>query len=124
MGEIRQIVSGDLVKQTYTAEDGVGVQAQRGPSQHERRSAFEKELAQLINRHSLENGSDTPDFILAAYLVDCLDTFNRISVWRAKWYSPEGVPTLERDHGPATPRWDVKNTALATNVQPAKEDLP
>ena len=37
---------------------------------------FEKELTNLINCHSLENGSDTPDFILSEYLVASLKAFN------------------------------------------------
>jgi hypothetical protein len=37
---------------------------------------FEKELEVLINKHSMENASDTPDFILAGYLKGCLDLFN------------------------------------------------
>ena len=37
---------------------------------------FEKDLSDLINAHSLENASDTPDFILAEYLVACLEAFN------------------------------------------------
>lgn len=37
---------------------------------------FTYELEQLINRHSMENGSNTPDFILAQYLVSCLRAFN------------------------------------------------
>lgn len=37
---------------------------------------FEKELRDLINTHSLENESNTPDFILATYMLDCLDAFN------------------------------------------------
>lgn len=44
---------------------------------------FRKELETLINRHSLENGSDTPDFILAQYLTDCLEAFDRASRARA-----------------------------------------
>lgn len=47
---------------------------------------FKKELADLINRHSLENCSNTPDFILAEYLADCLDQFNKASNAREKWY--------------------------------------
>jgi hypothetical protein len=69
-------------------------------SPHEKNSAFEKDLAEVINRHSRENGSNTPDFILAAYLADCLENFDRILAWRQKWYSPEGVPAAERIHGP------------------------
>ena len=38
---------------------------------------FKKELENLINCHSKENESDTPDFVLAQYLVRCLDVFNR-----------------------------------------------
>lgn len=37
---------------------------------------FRKEIESLINRHSMENGSDTPDFILADYLVACLTAFD------------------------------------------------
>lgn len=38
---------------------------------------FKKKLSSLINRYSLENGSNTPDFILAEYLVNCLKTYNK-----------------------------------------------
>lgn len=33
---------------------------------------FEAELAELINKHSMEANSNTPDFILARYLCNCL----------------------------------------------------
>ena len=49
-------------------------------------SNFTKELEQLINRHSLENESDTPDFILADYIRGCL-TIYRVAVRaRDKWH--------------------------------------
>jgi len=51
-------------------------------------TGFQKELEQLINKHSLENGSDTPDFILAEYLMKCLEAFNAITRLRSQWYSP------------------------------------
>ncbi len=37
---------------------------------------FEEELRALINKHSKENGSDTPDFVLAEYLTRCLSAFD------------------------------------------------
>lgn len=37
---------------------------------------FRKELGQLINKHCMENESNTPDFILADYLCDCLVVWN------------------------------------------------
>ena len=50
---------------------------------------FRKELENLINKHSLENGSDTPDFMLATYLVSCLENYNEIIKTREKWYGRE-----------------------------------
>ena len=29
-----------------------------------------------LNRHSLESGSNTPDFVLARHLTDCLKSYN------------------------------------------------
>ena len=47
---------------------------------------FLSELEELINRHSYENGSNTPDFILARLMQDCLEAFNRASNDRENWY--------------------------------------
>lgn len=48
--------------------------------------AMQKELEDLINKYSRENKSDTPDFILANYLMDCLSAFEQAVVQRTKWY--------------------------------------
>ena len=45
-----------------------------------------KELTRLLNRHSAENKSDTPDFILAVYLLDCLNAFEVAVIKREAWY--------------------------------------
>lgn len=50
---------------------------------------FTKELTSLINRYSIENGSNTPDFILAKYLVNCLTVFEMRVNEREKWYGRE-----------------------------------
>ena len=47
---------------------------------------FRKELQQAINRHSRENISNTPDFILADYLISCLEAFETASNAREEWY--------------------------------------
>ena len=48
-------------------------------------SEFVRELTDLINKHSMENGSDTPDHILAGYLHSCLSIFdytlNQSNTW-------------------------------------------
>ena len=48
-------------------------------------SEFVRELQRLINKCSMENGSDTPDFILAAYLNNCLHSFNDAVRARREW---------------------------------------
>lgn len=45
---------------------------------------FRDALQKLLNRHSREFGSDTPDFILAAYLTSCLKAFDQAVAWREK----------------------------------------
>ena len=47
---------------------------------------FKKELECLINKYSLENGSNTPDFILAEYLTNCLKNFNDVLKAKDKFY--------------------------------------
>ena len=53
---------------------------------------FERDLEHLINRHCVENESDTPDFILADYLRRSLDVFNATIRARDKWYGYEPWP--------------------------------
>jgi hypothetical protein len=50
---------------------------------------FKKELEELINKYSKENGSDTPDFILAEYLYNCLLVFDVATIKRENWYGHE-----------------------------------
>jgi hypothetical protein len=52
-----------------------------------------KEFSEIINKHSLENDSNTPDFIIARYLVDCLISFHLVQCERIYWYNPEGKGT-------------------------------
>ena len=40
----------------------------------------------VINRNRLENGSDTPDFILAEFLAECLEAFNKAVNERDRWH--------------------------------------
>jgi hypothetical protein len=45
-----------------------------------------QELEELLNKHSMESGSNTPDFILADFLADSLAVFDRAVRAREKWY--------------------------------------
>lgn len=50
------------------------------------KESLDAELTALLNRHSAENDSDTPDFLLAEYLMNCLAAFNRAVGAREGWY--------------------------------------
>jgi hypothetical protein len=47
---------------------------------------FKKQLTTLINKHCKESGSDTPDFILAKYLISCLKAFEIACIERDDFY--------------------------------------
>ncbi len=63
--------------------------------QNERTKSFRSELETLINSNSIENGSNTPDFILATFLTNCLLAFDTAVKHREKWYSKDGVSEEE-----------------------------
>ena len=43
-------------------------------------------IEQAINRYSAENGSNTPDYILAQFLLQCLAAFDAATVERDRWH--------------------------------------
>jgi NTP pyrophosphatase (non-canonical NTP hydrolase) len=47
--------------------------------------SFLDDLTDAINRHNLESGNDTPDFMLAQYLANCLDNYTEIVNNRDQW---------------------------------------
>jgi len=53
---------------------------------------LEREIAQILNKYNEEAASNTPDFILASYLTDCLAAFDRAVKKRAEWYGRMDVP--------------------------------
>ena len=65
------------------------------------------EIRAAINHCSRENVSNTPDFILAEYLLSCLAAFESASMRREEWYghhlSIGGNARLDIKDGPAHP---------------------
>ncbi len=49
-------------------------------------SILQAELSILLNNFCGEKASDTPDFILAKYLIDCLSAFSEATNKRDEWY--------------------------------------
>ena len=56
---------------------------------------FERALIVLLNHHSQEGASNTPDFILAQYLIGCLDAFSQAVQQREAWYGRDPRPSEE-----------------------------
>jgi hypothetical protein len=95
---------------------------------------FRKELENLINKYSKENGSDTPDFILARYLDNVLQNFDAAVKEREEWYgrSPKVVdlqgtipfPTIEQappvDWDNEKPFIDYDSTGNPPPVMPSQ----
>lgn len=75
---------------------------------------LEEEIRSVLNRHSAENGSDTPDYILAQYLTGVLDLFDAAVLRREKWYgrarwqpSPAPVSVEPMPDSPIAP-WETQ----------------
>lgn len=57
-----------------------------------KRAEFVERIRTAIDCLSMENGSNTPDFLLAEYLCDCLAAFDRAVSLRDKWYGRGAEP--------------------------------
>ena len=64
----------------FDVED-VGCQAQKDPA-----PSFQKALESLLNRYCKDNASNTPDFLLAEYMLNVLDAFTTLNNKRERWY--------------------------------------
>lgn len=51
---------------------------------------FKTELAHIINKHSVDADCNTPDFLLAAYVLNCLTVWGNNVRARDKW--KKGMP--------------------------------
>jgi len=51
-----------------------------------------EELRKLLNAACAENKSNTPDFILAQFMLKCLDAFNESVKQRDEWYGVKLTP--------------------------------
>jgi len=59
------------------------------------RLEFRHELEALINKHSMESVSDTPDFILCQYLMGCLAAFELAVIAREQWHGRRDDAAVE-----------------------------
>lgn len=54
---------------------------------------LQKRLRDLLNECSAENSSNTPDFILAQFLMSCLAAFDMAVQQRETWYGRDARPS-------------------------------
>lgn len=78
--------------------------------------AFRRDLESLVNRHSLENGSDTPDFVLAEFLSAALKAFDRAVNVRSGWCRRHDKPGANRGD-PLSPSEVVPTTSAMTGPE-------
>lgn len=83
------------------------------------RTQFELRLEELINEYNLENGSDTPDFILANYLNECIKNFDAAVKQREEWYGRQKhINDLPVDIQPTELPIDYDGTGRKPDVMP------
>ena len=78
---------------------GVDAMSEPRPPSEEKRPTFQEDLAALLNRHCQENESNTPDFIIAMYLTQCLAAWNMATQRRDRWYGVDLRPGRRSGHG-------------------------
>ena len=57
---------------------------------------FERDLSEVINKHSMENGSDTPDYILGTFLANVLQAFDTATTAERDARSPYGAEYMDQ----------------------------
>jgi len=67
------------------------------------------ELRAVINCNSVENASNTPDFLLASYLGACLDAYAAAVSARDRWF---GIDPWNRTKQGAAPPLDAARTPV------------
>jgi hypothetical protein len=69
---------------------------------------FEEELEHLLNKHGLDQAMNTPDFILAEYVVSCLHAWKTALEHRETWRTRRITPQVSAAWLPEPP---VKDSA-------------
>ena len=63
---------------------------------------LEQALTSALNRFSAENASNTPDWVLAQFLLGCLAAWNQGVGQRETWYGRDGPPCAKGGPSPAS----------------------
>lgn len=92
-----------------------------------KKTELEKKLSDLINCQCRENDSNTPDFLLAEFMMACLDAFELVSNKREVWFGVkldilnDWQELITTAIGEASMCWDNVDKAGVFNSTKAKE---
>ncbi|ASR84623.1 hypothetical protein PQB76_gp043 [Arthrobacter phage Cheesy] len=67
---------------------------------NKKRELLRKDLCKVLNAHSAENVSGTPDFILADFLISQLEAYNHAVGERANWRGESTELPALQNHTP------------------------
>jgi hypothetical protein len=91
-------------------------------------SLFREDLEDLVNRYSKENGSNTPDFILANYLEACLISFDEAVKLRDIYYGgyseDKDVVLAKSSNDTDKPGFEVHHSPSNPNGVSVTGDIP
>jgi len=84
----------------------------------------QREIETVLNKYCKENDSNTPDFILTTYLMNCLKAFNSAVNSREKWYNNKLEDEIVEENGGAFINSNlVESTKMVTVFEiPDKKD--
>ena len=77
---------------------------------------FEKALTELIHEHRMEFVSDTPDYILAELLMECLVSWNTAHIKKEAWMK-QGRPGSIKD--PPVLNFETEKPIFKTTDKPS-----
>lgn len=79
-----------------------------------------KDISEVLNRHSAENESGTPDFILSHFLTDTLEAFNEAVKARGVWRGEEVEFLVKHEEKLEAP---VEEDREATFIEKTIDDI-
>lgn len=82
-------------------------------------TTFHQELKRLLNRYSMENGSDTPDYVLARFITTSLSNFDEAVTSRNKFHR-EGIIRDIGEGNAAMPATEPEENNIAWIQNPEK----
>jgi hypothetical protein len=76
-------------------------------------------LCEVLSQHWVKGPGDTPDFILASYLISCLSAYRDTTKARDQWFGLKPPNKFESDEQRA--EWEATKTHCVGNKEGKKD---